>query len=668
MSRKPSGHLLHTLRPARDRDEGFALPSVLALLLVAVVLVSAVTAVVLHASGSATSSRASVQAQASAEAGLDVARASVMAGALKCAFSSASAPAFTVQVTYAKASGAPVACDPATGTAPVVDVVTAVLVSTGFADSRGTQGNTSGDVRRLQGVMTAQNTSSDGAGGSSTPDAASTGTPTLAVFGDRGVTAQNQINLRESSPGKRDAGVYTNSGGVSCSNNAEVQGPVQSQGDVDLTNSCTFASVWAGGRVSLAAGATVQGDVLAASTSSSAVQLLNGNPRLQGNAYANGSVSLGDGSVSGSVLSTAGAISFKNGSTIGGSAYGADGVTYDGGGGRIGFDAVASHGTLAGPTSQNAREWKWSVGHDASAAGCIASSLSVGGTPNRPANAPGSACDPRSGIPSSLTFPATPGNPSGVPATPLPATVAAPPRLDFPTLPSRASGGTDPLDSWRSQGWDVQVFPRAGASGTSCDQAFAHLRKAVAPSTVERAAWQSKPLLLVIRDCSSAFQVDAENRALVDQNTLTLVNDLAIMSDAGITNQNPFKIASSVSGQVRNFYWIVPSDSAAVGQGRQCSLTPSGLQDLQDVRWFLYTPCTVQPSNNLGSSQTPLRGSVYGGSIAAQQVELQYAPMTVPGLSGGGVSSSAGTGGSSGGSSAPITRWSLTDVRDLARA
>ncbi|TXR52522.1 hypothetical protein [Quadrisphaera setariae] len=644
-----------------------ALPVVVALVVVGALLVAGVTATSLSSIGSATSLRASVQSQAAAEAGLAAAQAAIVAapvgGPLLCTYSSSAPPVFSVQVAYgAGVAGAP-ACPAPAGALGGVGAGAALLVSTGRAATGGSQGVTAGDVRRLQAVLTAPAAgappaaSSGGAGGA--------GTTALALFGQRGVTAQNLLEVAASAPGAEDGDVYADSGGVSCLSSASVEGTVLSQSDITLPNRCTVSAVWSAGRVAVQ-DATVRGDVFAASTSTDAgapaVRLTNSSARVGGNVYTNGAVRVSDASVGGSVLSTASTITMTNRPAVGGSTYGALGILLDQG--SVGMDAVSTRGSLPDPQNPGAV-----VGGDAVAAGCISSRVTVRGTTSPPASRTGAACGANAPATSAPVLPERPHNPAGVPTTALPTAVAAPPRLAFPTLPSRPVGGRDPLDAWRAAGWQVEVFSGAG----SCTAAFDHLARAVQPATAEGAAWAAAPLAVVVRDCSQPLQLDGGNKALLrGSDTLTLLNDLAVISDAGITNQNASGIASSAAGHDRDLYWIVPSDSPAVSASAfpSCSgtgsLVPSGLRNLKDVRWFLYTPCAVSGSNPVGAATTPLRGSVYGGSVSLSSLSMRFTPLAVPGLSGGGVTSSANSPVSA---TAPPTSsggWILADVRDVS--
>lgn len=463
-----------------------------------------------------------------------------------------------------------------------------------------------------------------------------------AVFGEGGVTASNTLDVYESAPGALDADVYTNTGPYTCYASGTVHGSILTQNDVVLHNLCSSAGpVWTGGRFSADPTATVNGDVWAAATTGTGIAIGN-STRIAGNAFTNGDVSLGNGSVGGSALSTQGKISFGNGAHIDGSAYARLGLTYTTGSfGRVGRDVVASAGSIASGATSIVGETLWSIGGNATASpsGCVTNTVSVGGTTS-PARRPvGQSCSlPTSALTPTVAFPATPNNPSGVSSPALPATVPAPPRRPFPTLytrtdPARAG---DPLDAWRSAGWDVHVF--SGTGTQPCTDAMAFLKSA--KDGADHAAWVAKPLAVVVRGCTSSLYWDANNRQIFDwwTTTWTLYNDLAIIADHGIGNANGMSFASD-SSATRKLLWIVPTDSPFTIGAPACTpwtadLTPNNVSTTH-VSWFLMTPCAVNAQNSFGSWLQPVSGALYGGTVSVSNAWLTFAPMDVPGLDDG---------------------------------
>jgi hypothetical protein len=518
----------------------------------------------------------------------------------------------TVTLEYLAADGSPTACD----SSPV-----AVLVRSRAVAARSLAGEA--PAGRTMLARFALNSSGSAA------------TTMQAVFGQGGVTAINTFDVYASTPGALDAEVYTNTGAFSCQASGTIEGPIVTQLDVHLRNACSAkGTVWTAGRFTADPSSTIAGDVYAATTTAPGIAIDNGT-RIAGNAFANADVTLGNGSVGGSVLSTQGSISFGNGGHIDGSAYARLGLSYTtGSGGSVARDVVASAGSIgAGGVNP------WWIGGNATASpsGCVTDTVTVGGTASPAGTA--NCWLPSSPLTPTVPFPATPDNPSGVPTPALPATVAAPPYRPFPALYARTvpSTGQDALDAWRATGWDVHVFSGSGADTQPCTDAVAYL-KSVRPGGANHAAWVAKPLAIVIQGCTSGLYWDQNNRELLAGSTWTLYNDLAVISDHGIGNWNSVDFASDSTTR-RRMMWIVPTDSPFTIGAPSCTpwtgdLTPNNVRTT-GVSWFLYTPCAISPQNSFGSSGAPVNGAMYGGTVTVSNAWLTFVPMQVPGLGGG---------------------------------
>ena len=522
----------------------------------------------------------------------------------------------TVTLQYLAADGSTTTC---TGWP------TALLVTSRAVAERGQAGGA-----RARRTMVARFALSSTASGSTTRQ---------VVFGQAGVDAYNTFDVFESTPGAKDAEVYTNVGPYRCLAAGTVEGPITSQQDVALRNTCAVrGTVRTAGRFTADPTATIAGDVYAATTVGPGIAIDNGT-RIGGNAYANADVTLGNGSVGGSVLSTQGSITFGNGGHIDGSAYARLGLSYTtGSGGLVARDVVASAGSIG---AFGANPW-WIGGNaTASPSGCITNTVTVGGTAS-PARTPSCSSFPFELTPT-VAFPATPNNPVGVPTPALPATVTAPPYRPFPTLYARTVPitGADALDTWRAAGWDVHVFVGNGVDTQACSDAVAYL-KTVRAGGANHAAWVAKPLAVVIKGCQSALYWDQNNRELLDGSIWTLYNDLAVISDQGVGNQNSMSFASDATTQ-RRMMWVVPTDSPYALGAPYCTpgtaaLTPNNVVTT-NVSWFLFTPCAVSPQNMFGSPSQRVNGAVYGGTITVSNAWLTFAPMQIPGFddgSGGG--------------------------------
>ncbi|TXR57398.1 hypothetical protein [Quadrisphaera setariae] len=212
-----------------------ALPMVIGLMLVSALLVMGVTAVSLTAAGSASGTRASIQSQASAEAGLAAAQSNIMAKTYACTFASpvGSTPVYSVAVQYGVSTGGP-DCPAPAGALTTVSAKTAVLVSTGSAAAGGTQGHSAGDVSRLEVVLSLGGTTI----ATSSPTSAPSPAFDRAVFvGSGSVKSSGNWALKNGS--SSTGGLYVN-GTLDCSQ-INVQGPAVVYGSAGLNGgNCVF--------------------------------------------------------------------------------------------------------------------------------------------------------------------------------------------------------------------------------------------------------------------------------------------------------------------------------------------------------------------------------------------------------------------------------------------
>ena len=136
------------------KDEGSAIIAVLGVMAVTTVIALTITTMSVHALGYTTSTRAGVQAEAAAEAGIDFAAASLATSICKAQYSSSSEPIFTVTVAYSTLLTSPGTTD----TSWVIGCPTSTtdqrikLVSTGSAGTLGVAGNSSGNVRIVEAI------------------------------------------------------------------------------------------------------------------------------------------------------------------------------------------------------------------------------------------------------------------------------------------------------------------------------------------------------------------------------------------------------------------------------------------------------------------------------------------------------------------------------------
>lgn len=326
MPRRGAG-LMQRLRRVSHGDSGMALPLVIALMVVGALLVAGVAATSLSAVGSATSTRASVQAQGVAEAGLAAAQAEISAGRYACTYPDTAGLGYVVQAQFGSGiSGAPPCSAPA-GAKAAVTAQAAIIVSTATASARGTQGNTSGDTRRVQGVMTLDTTSTSSSPSSSTsttspPPTATTAPPSTsppassgsfdrAVFvGTGGTTLTNSATIDGGS--STTGGLYVN-GTLGCNSSPSINGPTVVWGTLDLQGggNCAFGNnVTVAGGVNSCNGSTITGILTVRDGGTLSGCSVNGDAYIGGDVTCSGSVS--------GLLSVQGKVTGNNSCSVGG--------------------------------------------------------------------------------------------------------------------------------------------------------------------------------------------------------------------------------------------------------------------------------------------------------------------------------------------------------------
>lgn len=227
-------------RRLHDEDEGFALATVLAVMLLCAITVTVMLTATMRSIGSTTATRASVQAEATAQAGIDVVRS--MLDAKTCTSGTVSGTGWTVKIhssTTATATAADVVGCPSSSARSVF------LESTGTASSVGV-GNTTGDRRTVEALLTKPGSS-----------------PKFnkAAFGKNGVSLNTNLKLMDST-NTQSADVFTE-GTFACATNMVVQGSVYAKGNVTFSSSpCRVdGDVLTEGNFVCAAGTTIGGDL-----------------------------------------------------------------------------------------------------------------------------------------------------------------------------------------------------------------------------------------------------------------------------------------------------------------------------------------------------------------------------------------------------------------------
>ncbi|KQV07151.1 hypothetical protein [Leifsonia sp. Root112D2] len=294
-----------------DREEGSALIAVLGLIGVAAIIGLLVSSATVSAMGFTSATRAGVQSQAAAEAGIDFAQVSLATGSCQPSYTSSVAPSFTATLYYSLQS---LGDSWATGCPNGAPAQRIKIVSTGLATSVGVAGNTRGNASAVEAIYPAIVT-----------DTSITATgPAVYAFSATGFSGSGTLlPVSGSLPSVR-----IKHGNVTCDGGSAVAGDmVAADGSLTIGGSCSVGgSVWSSQALTISGGGmTVGGDATASSISLAGVEV-------KGNAWASNAIKVNwgstiDGRATGGSLNFAGGnikgASWTNGAaafTVGGSS------------------------------------------------------------------------------------------------------------------------------------------------------------------------------------------------------------------------------------------------------------------------------------------------------------------------------------------------------------
>lgn len=236
------GRLMRTLGRRRQDDEGFALASVVAMMLLGAIIVTIMLTATMRTIGTTTATRASVQAKAAAQAGVDAARSMLDAGTCSAGTFTGTNPAYTVTLHPSTGQNAtaslPIGCPTSTSRSVIV-------VATGTASALGT-GNDAGDARAVEALLVKP-------GDSPRFD--------KAAFGLTGVAANTSLQLIDAS-GTTSADIFTE-GSYTCSSAQTIDGDLYAKGSILFSSGPCIVNgtVLTEGNFDCRAGTTILGDL-----------------------------------------------------------------------------------------------------------------------------------------------------------------------------------------------------------------------------------------------------------------------------------------------------------------------------------------------------------------------------------------------------------------------
>jgi cytoskeletal protein CcmA (bactofilin family) len=294
------------------KEGGTALIAVLGVMGVASVIGITTTSMSLHAVGFTTSTRAGVQAEAAAEAGVDYAAANLATSVCQPTYASRTAPIFAVTIAYSTLATSPGAIDTSwvNGCPTLTSAARLKLVSKGTASSLGVAGDSSQNVRTVEAIY------------SYTPSS-----PSYAIIPSGGAlyaSAQADPtvnNMTINQAGTVRPSIQFLSGSATCTSGTTITGDVfLGAGALTATSGCTInGDLWAKAGVNIQSG-EVTGNVHSDGTGSGDSVSLASSSIIDGDIYSAGSVGI-SGKVGGNIVAGPSAVSskFTNASSVGGS-------------------------------------------------------------------------------------------------------------------------------------------------------------------------------------------------------------------------------------------------------------------------------------------------------------------------------------------------------------
>ncbi len=240
---------------AAAEESGSALVVVIGVMAVGLILTALALNSVVYGLGYTTSTRAGVQSQGSAEAGVAAARAGLFPDATthlnNCAtqptaakYVSSAAPAFTSLVEQFDATGWHNGC-------PTIATTQVRITSTGNAQAQGVAGQTTGNTSKVEAVVKWL-----------VPGPVPSGVG-MYLYGGGTVEANSTLDLSEST----SAGLMIKNGDLYCNkNNTVINGSVLINGNLTFADRCTVnGSAWVTGSSSLGSSGSIAHDLTSGS-------------------------------------------------------------------------------------------------------------------------------------------------------------------------------------------------------------------------------------------------------------------------------------------------------------------------------------------------------------------------------------------------------------------
>jgi cytoskeletal protein CcmA (bactofilin family) len=256
------------IRLRRD-DEGVAMAAVLGLMAVSALLTALVAGSVVTSMGRTSATRAGIQSQAAAEAGVAAARAGLIAGSCLANGGVYQSAAGAVPA-YKATIWVPLTASTWTRSCPVGTTTQVRILSTGYANSPGVDGVTFGDTANIEAILSS----------ASTPTQLSATGPAVYAYSSLGFGGGGRLL----SAGGDTPDVLVKTGDLDCTGGAQgATDLVVNSGNLIIDSGCQIAgNAWASGSVTMPGGPNVGGNVIGNGVS------ISGGTQVGGNVYSSG--------------------------------------------------------------------------------------------------------------------------------------------------------------------------------------------------------------------------------------------------------------------------------------------------------------------------------------------------------------------------------------------
>lgn len=557
-------------RRLRREEHGAGMAAVVGLMAVSLLTTSLVATSVVTATEYTSVTRAGVQSQAAAEAGIAAARAGLLNGTCSAhgsAYASAanSVPEYLATIWIPSGSAWVRGCP--TGTATQVRIL-----STGYAANEGALGSDGRDETSLEVVLSAI----------SVPSTIEATGPAIYAYNSQGFGGGGKLVTI----GGTDTSIMIKEGDVDCTGGAAGDADiVVNNGNLKVSGGCVITgNAYASGRITLPGGPNIGGNAVANALT------ITGGSKVLGSVWVNQDVTLSGGvAIDGNV--TASTMSFSSGGTIGGNVQTTGAVTFNGGGGpNIKGNLTAASFTTGngGEVGKNA----WIYGATSVNWGAVIRGNLTTKTFSKPG---GSNSDFVKG-----TLTLVPGGPTASPY----ATNAA--RPAWPIVPDWINFPYKPSD------WTGFAVATISSSGTC---SYTQVKNAVA-------SFAGQNGIVNALGCVGGIAIGGAD-------IVTLNQDVAIFSPG----YNFSGGGGFTASQVRRLWLITPDTTVETPTTPTCTTGENsfsvngGFTFSSTLRVMMYTPCKV-----VLTSSTKFTGHVFAGKAGIDGgAQLTYTAVGLPG-------------------------------------